>query len=640
MGILDLHNEQSDTGAPNPLQALPRTLGERIEATTAETFAPDRYFMSTGSRRDAWQRSVDELHAATGQTFQNPYGAVTPEEMMRLGNQPAVESERRQKIIDASRMARAQGNDDLYDPENIDRYIAEEAQRRRDKAARYVGTGNGIGNFVAGMALETMTPHGVAGLLIPVTRLPTAASSIIGQTFLRNVARETVFQGAANAGLQAAAEGLDFMSRRDFGTQQTAGEILENVAGAAIIGGAIGGGVRALHLKWLGLPEKVRAEAPLAVKDAFQNIELDALYSSRNRLGLPPLLHERYQGRANDAVMRGTPVDLSDLARAGDTPMTALGTILRMAPDTIRPGGIAGPLERVRSLPDSEMESFAREMKPDSFRALDSVDARLAALETRRDAIQHEADQIGVADVIDLDTAALLNDIEERLRRPALRRAERLQLEHERAQWIQTLDVHGRLTDDLVRMRREFFPEHGPALRALAEERAALMRERAAAQSVVKGEVDALRRKLESISFGRRFADDVSPDVLARELETTPVDLAAALQRADFERQATIAQEAGFFASRAAEGGSTGVPKPGSPGPDVQAGGVKKGQVPPEQVAALDNQVKQSLLDPTVAGREVSVDGVAMSAARAMEETDRMAKDAATAMQCVLGVPL
>ena len=41
MGLLDLHAEQTGIAEP-PLQALPRTLGERVSATAAATFAPDR----------------------------------------------------------------------------------------------------------------------------------------------------------------------------------------------------------------------------------------------------------------------------------------------------------------------------------------------------------------------------------------------------------------------------------------------------------------------------------------------------------------------------------------------------------------------------------------------------------------------
>ncbi len=307
MGLLDLYAAQADRSAPNPLQAAPRTLGERVEATAAETFAPDRYFRLEGARRDMWQRSTDDLYQATGERFANPLDPPTPDELFKDGVAvplPEIRQNRQNQIINAARMARAAGNDALFDPENIDRYIAEEATRRRERAGSYVGTGNGVGNFLASTILETATPHGVVGLAIPVTRLPSAAASSIGRTFLANVGREAAFQATANAGLQAIAEALDAASRGEVGTAPTLGESLINVAGAGAFGGLIGGGVRALHLKWLGLPESVRAQAPLEVRDAFRVIEADALYSGQNRLGVDPMLHERYQGNAMDAVMR------------------------------------------------------------------------------------------------------------------------------------------------------------------------------------------------------------------------------------------------------------------------------------------------------------------------------------------------
>lgn len=368
-GLMDLYAAQAGVNE-QPLQTLPRSLGERIEATAAETFSPDRYFNIAGARREAWQRSVDELHSTTGETFANPYGPVTSEEMMRLGNQPAITTERSRKIIEAARIAKAQGNEDLFDPENIDRYIGEEATRRREKAASYEGTGNGILNFIAGAGMATVEPLNVLTLGVPVSRLPTAAANAIGRSFLGNVGREAALQAGVNVAAQGATELLDYTSRSETGTEQTLGEIATNLAGAAVFGGLIGGGARALHLKWLGLPEEVRAKAPLEVKDAFRVIEADSIYSGQNRLGVDPMLHERYQGRAMDAVMRGKPVDLADLTRTADSPMTALGTILREAPEDIRARGL-DIMERIEAMPGA-MTDLAREAKPDLFTAANS----------------------------------------------------------------------------------------------------------------------------------------------------------------------------------------------------------------------------------------------------------------------------
>lgn len=541
MGLLDLYATQANTAAETPLTAAPRTLGERIEATAAETFAPDRYFTIRGARQDMWQRAIDELHTATGESFVNPYAPVTADEMMRLGNQPAVEKERSQRVIEASRMARASGNDGLFDPENIDRYIGEEANRRRQRAAAYEGTGNGVLNFLAGAAIASVEPFNLLTMAVPVTRLPTAASVAIGETFLRNVAREAFVQGGANMGAQAVTEGLDYMSREGTGSRQTLAEAGMNVAAAGVFGALLGGGVRALHLKWIGLPEAVRRSAPLEVQDAFRVIEADALFSGQNRLGIDPLLHERYQGRAMDAIIRGQPVDLGDLARAGDTPMTALGTILRSAPEEIRVEGLATTLDRIKALPDSEIVPVLRQLKPETLKTLDDIERRSAELDARERALQVEREQIGIADVVDIDTGARLQDIEKRLAAQGLRRAERLDLERERDMILQSVDRGGAVSRDLQEIRRDFFPDQQRALAEIKQEREALERERASAESGLKREVDQLRSRLDNLVASGRFADNVGADVLSREVaQVDSQSLADAIAKADFDRQASI----------------------------------------------------------------------------------------------------
>lgn len=618
MGLLDLYAAQADRSAQNPLQAVPRTLGERVEATATETFAPDRYFRLEGARRDMWQRSADELYQATGQRLANPLDPPTPDELFKDGVAvpiPEIRRDRQNKIIDAARLARASGFDDLFDPENIDRYIAEDATRRRQQAASFEGTGNGIGNFLAGAALETATPHGLIGLAIPVTRLPSAAAASVGRTFLANVGREAAFQATANAGLQTFAEALDAASRSETGTAPTLGESLTNIAGAAVFGGAIGGGVRALHLKWLGLPEKVRAEAPLEVRDAFRVIEADALYGGQNRLGFDPMLHERYAGNAMDAVMRGRPVDLSDVTRGADTAMTAIGRALS-TPEAIQAQGLdnlATALDRVRALPDSELEPIARQIKPGSFTQLDAVDEKLRALDERVAAVRQEAEQIGLTDVADIDTAARLQDIEERLAAKGLRRAVRQDLEREREMILES--VGPELGAELRTARRDLFPEHAATLRQIEEERAALMRERTLAAGEAQREVDFLRSKLDKIELQQNV-----PAALAEIGFAAPADVGPTLARAEMMRQARVVREVLGDQPRATP---AALPAESA---TVSA---------PELDRALDTEVRR--LIEANADREVSIGGRTIRAAEAMAEADRMDRDAAAALGCAIG---
>jgi hypothetical protein len=270
------------------------------------------------------------------------------------------------------------------------------------------------------------------------------------------------------------------------------------------------------------------------------------------------------------AVMRGTPVRLPENV---DTTMTGLATILRQAPDRIDVEGLNREAGRLATAGDQDLEAVARQLKPQSFAALDAAEQKLQALEGRRQAIQREAEQIGIPDVIDIDTAAILNDIEEKLARPSLRRAVREQLEHERRQWLETLDVHGGLTEELARMRKEFFPEHGPALKQIAEEQKALERERDLGRQEVQREVDFLRGKLDQLKVER---PEQLPEALGAPAGT---DMAKALEAAEFNRNVRMAMATGprgaeTRAPTAGERAPTGAPKAGEApriAPEIEA---------------------------------------------------------------------
>lgn len=619
-GLLDLYSKTAGT-TDAPLQALPSTLGERVAATADETFAPDRYFMIQGSRRDMWQRATDELQKVTGEALPNPYMPVTTEEIQRLGNEPAVQAERRNRIIEASRLARAQGNEDLFDPENIDRYIGEEANRRRGRARDLEGTGNGFLNFLAAAGLETATPHGLVGVFVPVTRLPGAAG--VARSFLGNVAREGAFQAGANAALQAGAEGLDFLARSDTGSAQTAGEIATNIAGAAVIGGGLGAGLRALHLKWLGLPNDVRANAPLEVKDAFRAIEGDVLYSGKNRLGVDALLHERFVEQSMDPILRGRAPDFTGLARSVDTPFTALGTVLRTVPDEVNVRGLEGlgtAMDRVRALPDRELETFARELAPRPFERLDGVQAEIAQVRAQLDELNARAPS--AADLLDPDTAMRLREIETDLSAPALSRRERQALEDELEMIMASVDPRDRLPKQAEKAQRAEAAALEKQIEKLEEKRDEL------APKAEKAVTD-LRRKLDRYAFAPGFEWAGRPDQpwsgpsIAKDLGfAAPADLDTAIQRAEFARQVRMLREVAPEAPRAPPAEQMAAPQP----------------VTPEMQKALDTEVAR--LVEASPDLRVEINGRTMSAADALADSDRMAKDAQAAIRCAMGAPI
>lgn len=630
MGVLDVFSAQADTGAPNPVQALPRDLGERVGASADVIFAPNRYFTLQGARRDMYQRAIDELHASTGETLPNPAGAMSGEEMMRLGNQPAVQQERLDKLVQANRALR-ETNPDAFNVENVDRYIGLASERAEQKAASYEGTGNGVGNFLANVGMSSIEPANVPFFFLPVSRLPLAAAGSIGRTFLGNVSREAALQGGAAAGFGALSAALDYSAKSETGTPPSLVDVATGVGEQALLGGVLGGGLRALHLKWLGLPKAARDAAPTEVKDAFRIIEADQLYSGQNRLGVDPMLHERYQGRAMDAVMRGTPVDLADLSRTADTPMTALSTILRQTPEVrgIRPEinpligtpdegmrmAFGNAVQRLQALPDSEIEAFARETRPRSFERLDRVEAELQAARSRLADIEGRTPS--AADLLDPDTALRLQDIEADLAAPGLRRQRRDQLEQEREMIMATVDPRDRLPKQAERAQRAQIAEAQKEVDRLAGPHAEA---RATADAAV---VD-LRRKL------GRYAEEFEPatihQTIAQDLGLpSGADLGLAIQRADMMRQARMVREVlpepapPEFNRASVKGASEGIQPAGA------------GEPTPEQIAALDRQAVSILEDRGRIGEFRAV------ATKELAAADQTIRDAQAALNCAMG---
>lgn len=408
MSLLDIAAQQSGpTG--QPLIQTPSTPRERFGAEfDASLYAGDRWFNLNSSRREGHQTVVDALHTATGQTFLNPYGPVTSEEMMRLGNQPALIEERKQKLRDARNALQQEAGvgDVLPDPDMVDRQIGEQGEALRTRAARLVDTGNGLAAFAGGALAPT--PENIAGLLIPPSKMVFGATTV-ARGFLAGVGREALYQGATQGALTAASEGLDVLARSETGTRSTAPEVLGNIALGTAAGAVLGGafhaaatGPKALWERWNRLPEAVKENAPLEVRDAFRIIQNDTIYGDANRLGLPWAMHEKFEREAMDPILRGKAAVLDEL-RPEDTPLSALASVLRKgtALDTIlRDGEAAGRFDleglqrgaaRVAALPDAELEPFARQVNPKPFTALDRVAAQLEELRGKLETLKAAA---------------------------------------------------------------------------------------------------------------------------------------------------------------------------------------------------------------------------------------------------------
>lgn len=547
MGILDLGYATSDREVTNPLQTVPSTPGERFGADFSAAFAEDRYFTKPRALVERANRVIDDIHGATGERLLNPYEIVpTPEEMRHFGNESAIRAERLLKLRQKANALRSSVPLDEasmptdYLDTNFEEQVARDATARRVRAEELSGTGSGWAAFGGSMLGETFTPHGLLSLAIPVTRLPTAASMAIGQTFLSNVVKEGVFQAGTNMALQGAAETLDYASRRGSGTEQTAGEIATNIAGAGAFSAVIGSSARALHLKWLGLPESVRAKAPNEVKDAFRVIEGESLYAGGNRFGLPPDVHEKMMERAVNDVMLGKPVQGSDIWGTADTSMTALRRVLR-GQDTAAPNitGLWDAIDMVGKLPDPELESFARQLKPRSFIAHDRLTREISTAKAELAGMNRNLEAVTAADIVDPLTGARLADIDVRLGAKGLPARERVQLERERDMIIQSVDTDGTLAKNLERERASLETDAEKKKRVALEARI----EKAEAELVyargeVTREVDFLREKLERLGPKFRNAAGTGTPFQARDVAkdlgvSTVDDLAGAAGRAE-----------------------------------------------------------------------------------------------------------
>lgn len=606
MSLLSLATDRRDLGGPF-LTTPPSTAGQRFSAEFDAAMAPDRYFNIESSRRDFYTRANDQMHAAGLPVLPLPMDPASPDDIRKPGYNPALlRRDREQAFIDATRAA-AEANPDQILAENIDRLIGEAGNRARQRAGELSGTGNGLAAFAGGVLAPT--PENILGFFVPPAKAVLGAVPI-ASGFLRSVGREALFQAEVNAGLTGFAELLDVAARRDTGTTPGVGEIADNVLMSAAGGAVLGGGFHALHIaprmlweRWNRLPESLRADAPLEVRDAMHAIGTDVLYGGRNRLGLPWELHERYQGNALDAVMRGRPVDLPEISPA-DRPLTALARIMQQPAEPIAPGALRSPFDTVNALPDADIEAFARQQKPRSFERIDRIDAELAELRKSVEELGRRTPSI--ADLVDMETGARLREIETDLSAPTLTKKERAALEREREMITATVDPKDRLPK--------------AAQKALDKERveiskkvAKLEEQRGEAKATADQAVLDLRTKL------GRYAEDIEPKRVAEDLGFADTgSLAAALERADFDRLLRAHRD--FVPEPATQNAKPASALTPSKAPQPAT---------PEQAAALETRARATI----EAGRDpaVEIDGREMPASKALEELDRRVKAAETA---------
>ena len=320
-GLSLVQNLAPQEATTDPLTSVPSSLAERSSATWDAAQAGDRYWNIQSARKTKADKIIADYQNLTGERLRNPFdNAPTVDEIRENLGAPttAIYAKRlellRQKTGELrNSMPDVQGlPPDYLNPDYIDSHIGQESTAAREKAGALEGTGNGIPNFIVGSAAEMASPHGVASMFLPVTRLPTVAAEGIAGRWLANIGREALFQGGVNLAAQIPAEIIDYNTRTAIGTEPTREEVIGNLGGAAVGGALLGGAFRGVHL---GIRKLRNAghEVPPAVRDASLVLESRELYGDKNALGVPAAAHEATLDRAVVDVAHGRPIDTSGL---------------------------------------------------------------------------------------------------------------------------------------------------------------------------------------------------------------------------------------------------------------------------------------------------------------------------------------
>ena len=206
------------------------------------------------------------------------------------------------------------------------------------------GTGGGLGGFLGAAAGEMLSPHGIMSSFIPVSRMPTAIVDATIAGFARNVAKEALFQGGTQGAAQALGTLVDYQTRKEFGTEQTTEQIIEEILSAAGGGAILGGAFRATHLGILKLASR-GVEIPPAVLDAARVQEGADLYGNKNPLRVQPAAHETAADQATGGgdgrpggVARCRGQADPDAARGGAAARARADAALRRGSGGARPG--------------------------------------------------------------------------------------------------------------------------------------------------------------------------------------------------------------------------------------------------------------------------------------------------------------
>jgi hypothetical protein len=324
--LFDLHTSEQPEFATTPnLTAMPSTPGQRYTAVMAEAAAPDHFYNFQKAQAERYGKIIDDIHTMTGERLANPAtNDATMEEIRENWGQPypMIFQKRLDKLRTKAREVRSSMPEGGYgtepgflDPDMVNTQIAAESRATREVAAKLEGTGGGVGALAGGFVGSFENPFNILATFIPATRAPAWLSEQAVGLFLRNVGKETVYQGLTQGGVQAVSSAVEYGTRKPLGTEQTAGEIAGEIGGAAVFGAVIGGVARGAVPGWLKVRRMWGAGeyVPTAVKDAAITLEGKAIYGDRNPLGLSASANESALDKGMQDVALNRAADVSHI---------------------------------------------------------------------------------------------------------------------------------------------------------------------------------------------------------------------------------------------------------------------------------------------------------------------------------------
>lgn len=447
-------NESLDYAQQHLAQDLPLEFGEAFDAAWREGLLFGQSISASTSRMQGVQDYLDGIREKTGTVLTNP----------AFGGGSAALDE-----LNGQLTALAPKFPDLglkpLTSEDLDRLGEEKARRARQVYRKAAGREQTWGG-TAGLVLGSLS----AGAADPVNiiTLPLAAPKALG--ILGTALATAGITAGTQVGIEAVAAPFKERVEPGYGASGEAGE---NVLNAAIAGGVLGGGAKALGALWTRYHT---GSWPRSVRDAGNVVASEGQIDATNPVPTVEgeVAHRTALQQAIDGLVSGRPVEVSetitpDLLRAYGArldPVLEARANARAAQESAfaleREGArLPASMERLSELQLSEIRGTALAMdreSADAFASLrseaDSLSARRTALDGRapeRDGLRSEVDGLR-SDLTAIErrlaeartpsdpgSQARLAAIESDLAAEALPAARRSELEAERTTITETL---------------------------------------------------------------------------------------------------------------------------------------------------------------------------------------------------------